>query len=208
VLGMDCDQGSEPFELTKQFLDAAPGAFPAFSLLTAYGQSAPYNLTLQQDGRVLPFPFHFLDNNHAMNVRPIHYEWPEFYDHVIDISEHAFSWSMIGKRFMRNREMIPKWYNFIRAVSTGGFGRIGHHKNIRERLDRKENGIRPFMEGETTELPNFYRRKIQKKLGPLWEMLPPGAMMHDHLAYLNSQDPLPIMPLPLDSPPAVAEASV
>lgn len=207
VLGMDCDQGPEPFELTKKFLDAAPGAFPAFSLLTAYGQSAPYNLTLQQDGRVLPFPFHFLDNNHAMNVRPMHYEWPEFYDYVIDISEHAFSWPMIAKRFMRNRGMIPKWYNFVRAVSTGGFGRINYHKRIRERLDTK-SGIRPFMEGETTELPNFYRRKIQRKLGPLWEMLPPGAVMHDHLAYLHSQSPSTIMPLSRDSPPAIVEAAV
>ena len=30
VLGMDCDQRSEPFELTKQFLDAAPGALRPF----------------------------------------------------------------------------------------------------------------------------------------------------------------------------------
>ena len=41
VLGLDSDQGPEPFELTKQFCDLAPGAFPAFSLLTAFGQSAP-----------------------------------------------------------------------------------------------------------------------------------------------------------------------
>ena len=207
VLGMDCDQGPVPFERTKKFLDSTPGAFPAFSLLTAYGQSAPYNLTLQLDGRVLPFPFHFLDNNHAMNVRPKHYEWLVFYDHVIDISEHAFSWPMIAKRFMRNRGMIPQWYNFVRSVSTGRFARIDYHKKIRERLDTK-SGIRPFMEGETTELPNFYRRKIEKKLGSLWEMRPPGAVMHDHQAYLHSQTPSPIMPLSLDPSPALAGAAV
>src|SRR3546814_15709981 len=43
VLGLDCDEGAEPFELTKHFLDLAPGAYPAFSLLTAYGQAAPMN---------------------------------------------------------------------------------------------------------------------------------------------------------------------
>jgi hypothetical protein len=64
------------------------------------------------------------------------------------------------------------------------------------------------MEGDTTELPNFYRRKIQKKLGSLWEMLPPGAVMHDHHAYLHSQTPSPIMPLPLDPPPALSQAAV
>ena len=207
VLGMDCDQGTEPFELTKQFLDLAPGAFPAFSLLTAYGQSAPYNLTLQQDGRVIPFPFHFLDNNHSMNVRPKHYAWPEFYDHVIDISEHAFSWPMIAKRFMRNRGMIPKWYNLVRSVSTGGFGRIDYHKNIRKRLDTRHSSIRSFMDGDTTELPPYYYRKIKKKLGSLWEMLPPDSVMHDHHAYLHSQSLTPITPLTKDPPPALAETS-
>ena len=181
VLGLDSDQGSEPFELTKKFLDAAPGAFPAFSLLTAYGQSAPYNLALQQEGRVLPVPFHFLDNNHGMNVKPQNYSWPEFYDYVIDISEHAFSWPMIAKRFMRNRGMIPKWYNFVRSVSTGGFGRINYHKKVRKQLDYK-TGLRPFLEGDTMDCPSFYQRKIQKKLGPLWEMLPPQSIMHDHQA--------------------------
>ncbi len=207
VLGLDCDQGDEPFELTKQFLDAAPGAFPAFSLLTAYGQSAPYNLTLQEDGRVIPFPFHFLDNNHSMNVKPKNYSWPEFYDYVIDISEHAFSWPMIAKRFSKNRGMIPKWYNLVRSISTGGFGRIAYHKKIRARLDH-EVSIRPFMEGDTTELPSFFQRKIQKKLGPLWEVLPTDAIMHDHQAYLHAQPPSTIMPAPLEPPTAVAEASV
>jgi hypothetical protein len=41
VLGLDGDQGSEPFELTKKFLDLAPGAFPAYSLLSAFGRAAP-----------------------------------------------------------------------------------------------------------------------------------------------------------------------
>ena len=69
VLGLDSDRGADPFELTKLFIDLTPGAYPAFSLLTAYGQAAPLNLELQRAGRVLPFPFHFLDSNHA-NERP------------------------------------------------------------------------------------------------------------------------------------------
>lgn len=44
VLGLDTDEGDAPFELTKQFLDLAPGTFPAYSMLTAFGRSAPLNL--------------------------------------------------------------------------------------------------------------------------------------------------------------------
>src|SRR3546814_358547 len=105
VLGLDCDKGAEPSELTKKFIDLAPGAYPAFSLLTAYGQAAPLNLELQRAGRVLPFPFHFLDSNHAMNVRPLNYEWREFYDHAVDLTRYALSGARvpIGRASLRAR---------------------------------------------------------------------------------------------------------
>src|SRR5207237_4404334 len=70
VLGLDGDEGPEPFELTKRFVDLTPGAFPGYSLLSAFGRAAPLNLEFQREGRGLPFPFHFLHTNRAMNVRP------------------------------------------------------------------------------------------------------------------------------------------
>ena len=98
VLGLDSDEGPEPFELTKTFLDLRPGAFPAYSLLSAFGRAAPLNLEYQRAGRVLPFPFTFLNNNHAMNVRPTNYAWPEFYDRLVDLTRYSFSWRAIGRR--------------------------------------------------------------------------------------------------------------
>src|SRR2546430_11910778 len=74
VLGLDSDSGPEPFELTKRFVDRTPGAFPGYSLLSAFGRAAPLNLEYQRTGRVLPLPLHFLDNNHAKNVQPKNYE--------------------------------------------------------------------------------------------------------------------------------------
>src|SRR5439155_770894 len=44
VLGLDSDRGPEPFELTKRFVDVTPGAFPGYSLLSAFGRAAPLNL--------------------------------------------------------------------------------------------------------------------------------------------------------------------
>src|SRR6266566_4959073 len=38
VLGLDSDEGPEPFELTKRFVDLTPGAFPGYSLLSAFGR--------------------------------------------------------------------------------------------------------------------------------------------------------------------------
>ena len=99
IFGLDIDNGPEPFRLTKRFMDLTPGAFPAYSLMSAFGQAAPLNLEYQRANRILPFPFHFLDNNGAMNVRPLNYAWPEFYDHIIDVTRHSFSRRMILRRF-------------------------------------------------------------------------------------------------------------
>src|SRR6478752_8357234 len=118
VLGLDTDEGPEPFELTKRFLDLAPGAFPGYSLLSAFGRAAPLNLDLQRAGRVLPVPHHFLNNYLAMNVRPKNYDWATFYDHVVDLTKYTFSWRAIGRRFRANKTAIPSALNVIRAVTS------------------------------------------------------------------------------------------
>jgi hypothetical protein len=185
VMGLDGDMGSEPFELTKKFIDLSPGAFPAYSLLSAFGRAAPMNLDYQRAGRVLPFPFHFLNNNHAMNVRPKNYSWPEFYDGLVDVTRYSFSWKAIARRIPATATAIPKWMNVVRAVSSEGFGRIRYHETIRRLLDT-DRSVRAFMEGETDQLPAFYADRIRRELGPAYEYLPEGALAHDPNAYLHA----------------------
>ncbi len=185
VLGLDADEGAEPFELTKQFVDLAPGAFPGYSLLSAFGQAAPLNLEYQRANRVLPFPFHFLNNNQAMNVKPKNYSWPGFYEHVIDLVKYTYSWRAIFNRYRATDAMIPRWMNVVRAVSSEGFGRIKHHSDVRNRLNN-DGQFRGYFEQESSELPRFYTDLARKDLGPLWDWLPKGAMQHDPNAYLKS----------------------
>jgi hypothetical protein len=185
VLGLDADEGPEPFELTKQFVDLAPGAFPGYSLLSAFGQAAPLNLEYQRANRVLAFPFQFLNNNQAMNVKPKNYSWPDFYDHVIDLVKYTYSWRAIFNRYRATKAMIPRWMNVVRAVSSEGFGRIKHHTEVRRRLDT-DRQFRRYFEQETTDLPQFYKDLARNELGPLVEWLPAGAMDHDPNAYLKS----------------------
>ena len=186
VLGLDEDKGEEPFELTKRFVDLAPGVFPAYSLLSAFGQAAPLNLELQRDGRVLPTPFHFLDNNHASNVRPKNYTWPVLYDNVIQLRRHSFSWRAVARRFQANRGAIPRGLNAVRALSSEGSGRIRYDTTIRRLLDT-DIGLRRFFEGETTALPGFYMDQMRRDLGAFWGALPDGALAHDPNAYLRTQ---------------------
>ena len=188
VLGLELDEGAEPFELTKRFVDMTPGAFPGYSLLTAFGQAAPLNLLYQRAHRVLPFPFQFLNNNQAMNVKPKHYAWPQFYDHVIDLTSHTYSWRAILRRCRATPGFIPRWMNLVRAVSSEGFGRINYYHQVRRQLTTDPQ-FRRYFEQETTELPQFYAELARKELGPLWEWLPAGALHHDPYAYLKSVTP-------------------
>jgi hypothetical protein len=198
VLGLDEDAGEEPFELTKRFVDTTPGVFPAYSLLSAFGQAAPLNLDLQRDGRVVPFPFHFLDNNHAMNVRPKNYSWTEIYDRIIDLRKYSFSWNSIGRRVVANGGFLTRSLNLVRAVSSEGFGRIHYDSTIRGLLDT-DTSVRSFFEGETGQVPAFYSEHVRKDLGHLWDALPEGALNHDPNAYLKAQ------PVPVRAPVSVPE---
>lgn len=195
VLGLDSDAGDEPFELTKRFLDRCPGAFPAYSLLSAFGEAAPLNLEFQRERRVIGFPFHFLNNNQAMNVKPKNYSWPDFYDRLIDLMKYSFSWKMIGRRLKANRLFIPRWMNVVRSVSSEGFGRIKYHTMLRRLMDT-DRSVRRFIEQETDELPDFYRNIIKKDLGDFWEVLPEGALRHDPYAYLKKEHQEELIKLP------------
>jgi hypothetical protein len=185
VLGLEADEGAEPFELTKRFLDMTPGVFPGYSLLSSFGEAAPLNLEFQQANRLLPFPHHFLDNNKAMNVTPRNYSWSEFYSHLVDLTKYSFSWRAIGERFRSNQEAIPRVMNVVRAMSSEGFGRMRYHQQVLGRLETDPQ-FAPFFNQETSVLPDFYVDRVREELGPFWEWLPAGALEHDPNAYLKS----------------------
>lgn len=184
VLGLDCDSGDAPFELTKRFVDKSPGAFPGYSLLTSFGEAAPLNLEYQRAGRVLPFPFHFLNNHLAMNVKPKNYEWIDFYDRVIDLTEYTFSVKAIARRLSATSAFTSKWMNVMRAISNEGYGRIRFYKMVRKNL-KEDPSFRAYFEGETRQLPLFYFNIIKRDLGPWMQWLPEGALDHDENAYMH-----------------------
>jgi hypothetical protein len=186
VLGLDSDEGMAPFELTKRFVDQTPGAFPGYSLLTSFGEAAPLNLEYQRQGRVLPFPFHFLNNHLAMNLKPKNYEWVDFYDKVIDLTEYSFSKRAMYRRWMATANRTAKWMNLMRAVSSEGYGRIRFFKNIRRRL-AEDKAFRAYFEGDSLQLPPFYSQIIKKDLGVWWRWLPARALAHDPNAYLQKK---------------------
>ncbi len=111
----------------------------------------------------------------------------ELYDNVIDLRRHSFSWRSIGRRLRANRVGTARWLNFVRAVSSEGFGRIRHDSRVRRLLDHDPD-VRSFFEGESDVLPAFYTDRMRKSLGPWWHALPEGALRHDPNAYLKAHE--------------------
>jgi hypothetical protein len=183
---LDVDEGPEPFELTKRFADLAPGAFPHYSLITAYGRSAPYNSQYQKENRAVPVPFHVLDAQMGMNVKPKNYSWPEFINYLINLAEHTFSKRAIFNRFKANKSWWS-WLNVIRGITTQGIGRT---KRLQRFLDmyNTDPQFRAFQEGDTTEVPRYYVNWIKRDLGVLSDWLPEGALIYDPNTYLKTPD--------------------
>jgi len=184
VVGLDSDEGDEPFELTKRFVDLAPGAYPAYSLLSSFGQAAPLNLEYQAAGRLVPFPFHFLNTQAAMNLIPKNYTWPEFYENLIGLTQYTFSKRAIYNRYKAIKPALWRWMNVLRGATGQGIGRVKYYGDIVHRL-KTDKQFRDFYELESTELPPLFLEWMKRDLGDLWEWLPEGAIYHDTNAYLT-----------------------
>jgi hypothetical protein len=182
VFGLDCDYGDEPFELTKEFLIRSPGAFPAYSLITCFGDAAPINHGLQQQGRVLPIPFHFLNTHRACNVLPLNYEVVEFYEKFLDLLEFTFSAKMTLKRFLAVADTQTKFLNLVRAISSEGLGKIKYYKMLIHRLKNDKSVYQYFSQGGS-EVPEFLVKKIKDDLGIFWTHLPKNALIHNPNTY-------------------------
>jgi len=185
MFGLDTDIGSDPFTLTKRFIDLAPATYPSFQMLTAFGHSAKGNLKYELGNRIIPFPFHMMIGLNTMNIVPKNYSWEEFYVHFIDLLKYGFSNKVMYRRFRANPRIAAKWFTLLLSLSLGGKGKIRHVTAMLENLRRKSD-FRSFMEKETSEVPAFMIEKTKKDLGPFWEWLPNKTLSYNTNVLSNS----------------------
>jgi hypothetical protein len=171
MFGFDSEAGPEPFTLTKRFIDLAPGVYPAYALLTAFGQSAKGNLKYGTENRIIPFPFHMMHGLNTLNVLPRNYSWEEFYTHFADVLKYSFSARSMYRRFKANPMKAARWITLFLSLSVGGSGKISQVSFMLENL-RKKPDFRSFMNKETNYVPAFMIEKVKKDLGPMWNWLP------------------------------------
>jgi hypothetical protein len=177
IFGFDSDEGDEPFELTKRFIDLAPGAYPAFSLLSIYGQGTNSNLRFIAEDRLIPYPFHFLNIASTLNITLKNYKWEEFFNHFIDLLKYNFSNKVLYDRFKALDVTVPMLILLFMSLSEGR-GRVGDLSYMVKDLRRYQD-FDSFVKKESAIVPAFMIEKVKKDLGPLWDWLPDKSLSYD-----------------------------
>jgi hypothetical protein len=182
MYGFDSEAGSDPFTLTKRFIDMAPGIYPAYNLLTLFGPGIKHNDKIEIEDRIVPFPFHMLQGLNTLNIKPRNYSWEEFYMNYIDLLKYSFSAGAMYRRFKANPVRGARWFTLFISLTVGGSGKIRDVSAMLTDLRTKKD-FRSFMNKETNHIPAFMIKQVKNDLGPLWEWLPDKTLMQNHYRY-------------------------
>jgi hypothetical protein len=171
VFGIEGEPVAESLDLTAKFVRAAPGAWPTFNLITAWGTSSPLSQRLHAEGRVLPVPFPLLDQKSCSNVIGPPGSTLELYGGLIRLEEEAFGAGLSWQRARRARRWGTRVVNFLRGRGAEMRERIEWHRQMRHRLEH-EREFRAFFEGEAVPVPSALRDRALSATRPFVEMLP------------------------------------
>lgn len=190
MYGFDSQAGPDPFTLTKRFINLAPGIYPAYALLTAFGKDTKYSSKNDIENRIIPFPFHMMLGLNNMNIIPKNYSWEEFYAHYIDLLRYSFSARVMYRRFKANPVRAARLFTLFLSLSEGGSGKIRHVSSILKNLRTKPD-FRSFMNKETDQTPAFMIEQVRKDLEPIWEWLPDKTLSQRPNMLLNGKAGVP-----------------
>ena len=181
LLGLDSDEGDEPFELTKEFIRRVPFAWPSINIPIAFGGTPLYDHHLRA-GRILqsmPFNFYTLP---YLTLRLEHYDPLQYFEKVLDVYTLVASSEMLQRRLDSSRHW---WSSVMHYVRT--FTAVQRRDTFRAMLLRLQNDadFLAFHRGQTNRLPNFYAAAYRQHLGKYIELMPLAEshpLLHDSAA--------------------------
>jgi hypothetical protein len=179
IVGLDTDQGSLPWELSRELVRQAPGIYPTYFLATNF-YNAPLSRDLHASGRTLAMPFPLLDTNSFGNVRPLHYSMAELLDALVELYGFAYSWGAIARRTRRTPGGWGKVVTLGRSLDEGR-GFITFHRALRRQLD-EDVEVRAFFEGQRDAPPRAFMAEVRQQLGPYAALLPDSLLSPEGFA--------------------------
>ncbi|HEU5475307.1 MAG TPA: radical SAM protein [Actinophytocola sp.] len=175
IFGLDTDQGDEPVELTKAFMDRAPFAWPTINIPVPFG-GTPLHDELAANGRILttmPFSFYYAP---YLVTTIKHYDPVTYYDKLVDLYAHAASPAMLRRRL---RTTSHRAIGYVHRARTASFrSDVARFRQILGML-RSDPNFLAFHEGRSTALPEYYRHTGERMLGRYAELLSPADRTPD-----------------------------
>lgn len=167
IFGTDGDQGSEPADLTCEFVRRLPFVWPTINIPVPFAGTPLYD-RYRTDGRILeamPFAFYYAP---YVVVRPLHYSTVELYDNLIRIYDTIASASLLLRRVRSARTRGLAALHVLRTTAVASDAR--RLRKLRDSVARDPE-MRAFHEGKSSALPGYYSRLLKERLGPYAEIL-------------------------------------
>jgi radical SAM superfamily enzyme YgiQ (UPF0313 family) len=167
IFGTDGDQGEEPVEMTREFIQRVPFVWPTLNIPVPFGGTPLYDRLLA-DGRILeetPFAFYYMP---YIVIRPLHYDPLTYYDLLIRLYRTVVSARLLMRRVASARTPGLKGMHALRTMAMRSS--LASLKAIRSRIARDPE-LRDFLEGTSRRLPAFYRETLRARLGRFSDLL-------------------------------------
>lgn len=162
IFGLDTDQGNEPVELTKEFMDRAPFVWPALNIPVPFGGTPLHDKYLAQ-GRILKaMPFAFYYEPYIVTTLK-NYDPVTYYEKLLEMFSHSVTWKMLRRRVANGATRRVKLLHWVRTRARQA--NMDSHRGILRML-RSDPSFRAFHEGRSPALPAFYVEQYTKMLGP------------------------------------------
>lgn len=168
IFGTDVDRGSDPVELTIEFMRRLPYVWPGINIPVPFGGTPLYDRYLAE-GRILrdmPVSLYFAP---YLVTTLKHYEPLEYYDHLIRISETMTSRRMIFDRIRARNSKAMRAFLMLRTLVIRQ--ELRELRRVRAML-AADPAFRAFHDGRPIDLPEFYHRRYERRLGRYAELIP------------------------------------
>ena len=166
IFGTDVDSGTEPVELTSEFVERVPFVWPTMNIPVPFAGTPLYDRYLA-DGRVLEaMPFSFYYAPHVV-VRPLHYTTLDFYDKLIQIYRAITSSRLLVRRVRSAANWRYAALHVLRTAATRG--EVKTLEKLRNAI-ASDPQMNAFHEGRSAKLPAYYRRVLNEQMGPYAEL--------------------------------------
>ena len=193
IFGLDHDEGDEPVELTKEFMDRTPFAWPLINIPVPFGGTPLYDDFLKEDRVLRPMPFMFYYLPYLV-FKLKNYDPASYYEKLVDMLEHYTTKAMLWRRLSITESWTLRGLYVGRTLraktSIGGFRKI-----LKNLVDDRQ--FRAFHDRESEVLPDFYRKECYRLLGDYAPLMSEADLTPDLQPSVNTAVPAPrAVPVP------------